>query len=291
MRGIATIAALVAGCGFSASLPSSSSGDGGTDARTIDAPADDRDADGVKNIDDNCPDKPNTGQFDEDDDDKGDECDPCPHLGGVLDQDIDNDGIGNGCDPRPTLGGDMLVYWNGFNISGGLPAGMTMIHGSAERWSVVNNELVFTPNSNDWGVPAVDAGGVNHTTDSSFQIAQSFGGTASAAGVVVDVKADDSDMYECQARTDFQRRQMYRRVPAAPDGWTELESANVTTPNDTYRIELHRRASDLACNTTRLDQPSVALANGADSSGNTRAGLFARNVSARFKYIAVYRSP
>ena len=294
MRRIATTAALFAGCAFSAELPSPSSGggDGGVDARTIDGPPDDVDGDGVKNPVDNCPDKANPGQFNEDGDDKGDQCDPCPHLGGALDQDIDGDGIGNGCDPRPTLGGDVLAYWSGFHVpSAGLPDGMTMIHGSAERWSVVNGELVFAPNNNDWGVPAADAGGVHHTIDAQFQIAQSFGGTASAAGVVVDVKADDTDMFECQSRTDFQRRQMYRRVPNAPDGWVELESASVTTPNDTYRLVLHRRAGDLACTNTRLDQPSVELTNDNDSAGNTRAGLFARNVSVRFKYIAVYRSP
>jgi hypothetical protein len=39
---------------------------------------DDRDQDGVKNVDDNCPNEPNPGQTDGDMDDKGDACDACP---------------------------------------------------------------------------------------------------------------------------------------------------------------------------------------------------------------------
>ena len=260
----------------------------------LDATADDVDGDGVKNTVDNCPTVANSGQFDEDGDTRGDECDPCPQLAAAAD-DLDDDGdkIGNGCDPRPAMAGDVLAYWNGFHVaSATLPAGLTMIHGSADRWSVVSGHLVFDRSSDDWGMPAVDVGSRVHTTDSTFEITATFTtATASAAGVAADIAANDTDLFECQARTDIQQREMWRRNPAAIDGWSALDSSVANTPNDTYRITLHRTLTDLPCTTTRLGQVSIELASSADSAGNTRAGLFARNVNVRFRYLAVYTSP
>lgn len=290
MRWPSVIALLVAGCGFSAELKS---GQAPADAPTADGPPDDIDADGVNNADDNCPTKANAAQHDEDMDFKGDECDPCPHLGGVLDEDIDMDGIGNGCDPRPTIAGDVLAYWNGFHVaSAELPADMMMQHGSAARWNVTGGYLEFLATNDDWGVPTVDAGGPTHTTDTRFTIVDSFPTfTASAAGVAVDVPETDTDLFECQARTNNGRREMWRRVPSDLDGWVELDFANATTDNETYRIVLHRTASDLACTTTREGDQPVELASNLDAQGNTRAGLIARSVRVRFLYLAVYRSP
>jgi hypothetical protein len=85
-----------------------------------DAPHDDRDCDGVRDSEDNCPDDWNPYQTDSDGDGTGDECDPCNErtdrdCDGVPDTedncpttpnrdqaDIDGDGVGDACDNCPT---------------------------------------------------------------------------------------------------------------------------------------------------------------------------------------------
>jgi len=299
VRGVAIISAAVialGACSFSAELPPPT-GNPQIDASiSIDGPADDVDGDGVKNTVDNCPSVANAMQFNEDTDATGDECDPCPQLADPADDmDTDGDKVGNGCDPRPTMAGDKLAYWNGFHVpSTALPDRLVMIHGSAARWAVSGGTLIHTRVDEDWGVPAVDVMAPHHTTDTTFQITAAVNNvsTAAAAGAVVDIAADDSLYYDCQARTDFQRREMWLRDPVnGTAGWTALEGTNATTPNDIYRITIHRTATDLPCRTTRLNQTSIDLSNSADAAGNTRAGLFARNVDVRFRYIAVYTSP
>lgn len=254
----------------------------------------DMDGDGVRDEMDNCPSKANTTQDNEDGDTTGDVCDPCPHLGGAADDmDTDGDGIGNGCDPRVTTSGDVLAYWNGFAASGeGLPADMTTIHGNVDRWSRAGGDLVYTANSDDWGMVMVDAMDDNHTVDSQLTFVSTRSGTAQAAGVAVDIATDDSDLFECQSRLDGGgAREMWRRNPGAPDGWSFVSQSLATTPMDTYRIVLRRTDGDSFCTNTRLGQIAVSLSSTTNKLTNTRAGLFARNVEAHFKYIAVYRSP
>lgn len=73
---------------------------------------DDRDADGISDPNDNCPDDKNLDQGDEDLDGQGDVCDSCPPFAG--DEDSDQDGVGDACDPNPETPGDELVSFIGF---------------------------------------------------------------------------------------------------------------------------------------------------------------------------------
>lgn len=89
------------------------SGDGGPDARTIDGPPGDDDADGVLDNLDNCPTRANPDQHDEDIDEIGDVCDPCPHIKGST-ADVDADGVGDDCDPQPTIAKERIEFFDPF---------------------------------------------------------------------------------------------------------------------------------------------------------------------------------
>jgi Thrombospondin type 3 repeat len=299
MRTVLSIALMgVTACGFSS--PGASAGSSGDDSSNpvLDAPqgnptASDDDGDGVPNAVDNCPQVANRDQANEDGDSRGDACDPCPQLAAPADDvDSDGDGIGDGCDPHPSAAGDKLVYWNGFHVAGsGLPSGLSQIHGSSQLWSVANDYLVFSPNNEDFNVPAFDTGAQSHTVDATFEITASHPGVfASAAGVAADITSNDDDVIECQARTDMQERELWYWNGRGAGAWTALDTAAATTPNSVYRIVLHRNPSDLACATIR-NGVTTALTNPGDSLKHTRAGLFARNVDVRFRYLAIYTSP
>lgn len=109
----------------------------------VDAPASDRDGDGVVNADDNCPDLANSGQHDEDADELGDACDPCPHLAGTA-VDGDADGVGDACDPQPAIGKQRLMLFDPFTSA--LPSwelsstavvmgGQLRMVGDSEAWN------------------------------------------------------------------------------------------------------------------------------------------------------------
>ena len=293
--GAASVA--VSGCSFTLPPDEQLPVDGAPqpDTQAVD---DDRDGDGVKNDADNCPDLANADQGNEDGDARGDACDLCPQLaaeGAALDADGDADGVGDACDPHATTPGDALVRFDGFHTaSASGPQGFDQIHGSAALWSIAGDELVFTRNGDDWNIIAFDTTKLAHTVDATFEITNSFTpqaqDSASAAGVVVDVDRDDRELGECQARTDFEQRELWRWTDrGAQAGWTRLALQATQTPNDTYRIVLTRGA-DLSCTTTRGGANlTVSAARGSDQ--NTRAGVFARNVNVKFKYIAIYTSP
>ncbi|HUS33598.1 MAG TPA: thrombospondin type 3 repeat-containing protein [Kofleriaceae bacterium] len=83
------------------------------DARMIDGPPGDVDADGVADNVDNCPGKANADQHSEDGDALGDVCDPCPHLSGNA-ADGDSDGVGDACDPQPGVAKQRIAFFDPF---------------------------------------------------------------------------------------------------------------------------------------------------------------------------------
>jgi hypothetical protein len=88
---------------------------------------DDRDADGIDNLDDNCPDDDNGLQEDADGDDVGDVCDNCPNTANLEQEDADGDGIGDACEegaPRwdGAYSGTVAITW----VQGGDPEEMPL---------------------------------------------------------------------------------------------------------------------------------------------------------------------
>jgi len=109
---------------------------------SIDAPLDtdiDTDGDGHPDMADNCPTVANADQRDHDGDLRGDACDGCPHIKDASSGDDDGDGVGNACDPHPGDSKDVIVHFEGFYDSGGLPAGWKASAG--QSWEVANGAL------------------------------------------------------------------------------------------------------------------------------------------------------
>lgn len=113
--------------------------------------AEDRDGDGVLNVNDNCPAKSNPNQADEDGDTLGDVCDPCPPLKtytpagttSVLDAnaDADGDGVGDGCDPN-LASPDHILLFDGFAGQPLPSATVTAVSGSA--WGFDGDQAIAT---------------------------------------------------------------------------------------------------------------------------------------------------
>ena len=66
----------------------------------------DKDEDGIPDVDDNCPEKPNKEQEDADEDRIGDRCDNCPKAFNPDQKDSNGNGRGDACDPLCDLPGD-----------------------------------------------------------------------------------------------------------------------------------------------------------------------------------------
>jgi hypothetical protein len=98
----------------------------------------DRDRDGVRDRDDNCPDDPNPGQHDEDGDGVGDACDNCPTIVNADQANRDGDGAGDACDPDPNDPGNDILLFEPFNDAARLDAWATFNGGS---WSVAGGAL------------------------------------------------------------------------------------------------------------------------------------------------------
>lgn len=128
---LALALSLVAGCNAAFDID---------ETGVIPAPDDDRDDDGVSNVEDNCPDDPNELQSDDDGDSLGDACDSCPLVEDASDLDSDGDSVGDACDPHPLDIGDCLALYESFDDPSSL----------ANRWQVESNmvaDVVATPGS------------------------------------------------------------------------------------------------------------------------------------------------
>jgi hypothetical protein len=99
-----------------------------------DTPPGDRDADGVLDDDDNCPDRANVDQHDEDGDAVGDPCDNCPHVDNrSQDEDGDGDHLGGSCDDSAFT--DCIVHFDPFVTM--VPTDTTTVG----TWTVIEKAL------------------------------------------------------------------------------------------------------------------------------------------------------
>ena len=88
-------------------------------------PDDDRDADGIVDLSDNCPLTFNIAQTDRDRDGYGDVCDNCPAVDNATQSDSDNNGVGDACEPL--LGISPRV--SGLRPAGGPPGLVVRVRG------------------------------------------------------------------------------------------------------------------------------------------------------------------
>lgn len=129
-------------CRLVAGRPVCVAGDG-ADAQ-LDAPADDVDADGIKNVDDNCPAVANANQANEDGDGYGDACDPCPPIVDVDPiVDLDADGVSGPCDPDPITPGDRIAAFEGFAEP------LSPDWSASGSWTVVDGSAVLVNQSGE----------------------------------------------------------------------------------------------------------------------------------------------
>jgi hypothetical protein len=271
------------GCSYHPSANTAPAGDsGGDDDAPIDVPpSDDRDGDGVTNVDDNCPDAANSDQHDEDNDALGDPCDPCPPSADSTDSDAD--GVGDVCDPNPLTGGDKLLQFFGFQGSGGLPAGWIVRSGAASDWSVSGDQLhVGIHDTPDF--ITIEAG-FNRTHIEIGAVVVPSGTTFPALSTVFDFSST-SLFYACSA--------VYAGVAGdflqefSNNTFNPLASGNVpTTGAITIRGGLDVTGEHCLFRQGTAQSLTVNNATHAQST----VGIRVRNAMVDIHYVAIYQSP
>jgi hypothetical protein len=213
------------------------------DAIDIDA-ENDRDMDGVRDEDDDCPDAADPQQFDEDGDGRGDRCDLCPHLDQPDDKDEDEDQIPDACDPYPALSAGRLRF-SGFHTSDDLLAWNASGNGAFE---VVDDAAHLMPLLDGEQILALREDDDNPRTrtrviaDLEFEAPNTGTSLRRAAGLVTNMDPEArTTLFLCQLETDLPvidvRLAEYRFDAGAA---TPLAVATVSSayPSGHVRLEL-----------------------------------------------------
>lgn len=249
-------------------------------------PTADDDADGIINLDDNCPAIPNAEQADEDEDDIGDVCDPCPIVSGG--DDGDHDGVGDACDPNPEQPGDRIVAFEGFTRE--VDAGWTVSQrfrietdaGEARAEASSNESAVFVRSVEDTGPLVVQTRTVLDSIDAA-------GSDLGSVSIVDQYDRVTDQGTACQLSALRGGMQEQLRIFDLVRSAIVDTAAHAFEPETPYDLRLRRTGSRVAC---RATQPVLELA--ADTMGRPGArqvGVRARGAKARFQWVLIVASP
>jgi hypothetical protein len=164
------------------------------------APDVDSDRDGIRDVDDNCPQVRNPDQRDEDADTLGDSCDNCPLIDNAAQEMTgDADGVGDFCDPHPVTPGDCLVMMDTFSDPAAFAASwQTLTNDPTGRVEPSAGEVALIPNPNTGGIAIVARDmplGLPHDVQvvARGSIAMGIGGAAAVSNL-----SSVTDGYRCE---------------------------------------------------------------------------------------------
>jgi len=238
--------------------------------------ADDADGDGVRNSDDNCPDRENANQDNEDGDAFGDACDNCPPF--VSDgADGDGDGVGDLCDPAPAKAGDQLMLFEGF--AHGIPSGWTAVG----MWSVSNGALVSTATGTDLSTLVVPMVSWPHQTMSSRATITGLTSALGGAIGIVDSFNGTAGVHCGGARVDTGE---YLALVDAGNGNVIKRAAHAFDVGTTYNLQFTRRDATYVCS-----DGATTVSENVNTGGGQQIGFRNRIASASYGWLMVVRSP
>ena len=278
----------MAACRFAPGSPPSSSTDDATgDGVVTDVSMmSDGDHDGIVDSADNCPAVANPDQHDEDGDGVGDVCDPCPQIANAT-TDSDGDGVADACDPHPQVAGDHLVAFDAFATAGALPPGWTAKAGAATNWTVSGDALHVSVGNTTY-IVLRDTASTRHAIDIGFDLSAVATGQ-SFATILTDAKADLHQFVACGIRVDTNYRELLTYDQALAMQYTALgtDSSEPLTVPGSYRVFTVMDPTSESCTVPTVGSPHLMTGSHA-SSGNTSVGIRVMNVTASYRYAAIY---
>ncbi len=244
----------------------------------------DREQDGVRDLDDNCPDIANADQADEDSDHVGDACDPCPPL--PDNEDNDGDGVGDACDPNPATAGDKLVAFEGFD--GPLPPAWT----SSGTFMAANGDGVLIAGdsaSSLLTMASPAAARVEMRASLVIDVITASGLNLGSVNLIDRLQPNTDKAVACQLSGLADGTQEELRLFDAAAAMVINNAAHALTPGDAIELRLRRSGTSYAC---RATGPTLEIAGtAAFSPASPRIGLRVRGAAARFHWVMLVTSP
>ena len=254
---------------------------------------DDRDADGVADEVDNCPDKPNPNQGNEDGDKFGDVCDPCPIDMNDTPNDPDGDGVADICDPHPNAAGDKIAVFEGFKS--GVPSTWQSIGTVTNGTGDVT--LVQVANNHSAVVPPI--GPLGNGTISASIIVDSVDPNGSSSSITMPYNATTDDGIFCELDEDpagNPKRFLGIYDTHANNGMgVGISSNNFTWSNGVVnKLVFTRNGSNYSCSVTPAGGGTRTTNGSSNNGGNlgaAQAAVAMYNSGAHLQWMMVVTSP